>query len=639
MYKKLFTPLQIGPVTIKNRLVVLPMDTDMCRQGYATDRYIAYHEERAKGGWGLILTEDYAVMENARRFENTAGLWCDEQIEGHKKLTDTIHKYGSKIFCQIYHCGQNSMRGVKKYAPSAIPNETYPGMPAELTVSQIKEIEQAFADAAGRAKQAGFDGIEIHAAHGYLLTEFLSTFNNKRTDEYGGCFLNRSRILREILVEVRKKVGQDFVVGVRMPVLRGKWDGSGVDDMLQLALMLQDCGVDYLSVTMGDRCPEVAEKLSMYGEHAFMSGYTKEIKEVITIPVMVTNYINDPQMADNLLVWNKADFVGIGQGSLADPYIPKKAMEGKEESIRYCLKCNQGCLKRLEAGQGVSCAINPAVGREYELDYSKVAHPKKVYVAGGGPGGMEAAIMAAMRGHSVTLFEKSDVLGGQFLAAAYPPGKGGLAGFIGWQIQEMKKWKVEIRLSTPFTKEIAEQEKPDAVIVATGGTPSLPPIKGIDGSSVHTAEEALLGKIERGKRVVIAGGGSVGCETASLLAATGCQEVAIVEMLPELMYGVGGVESGDKAILLNILKQYGVKSHVGSKVSEIKEDSVIIEKSGERITLPADQVIIALGYRPCNALVDELNSVCDTVCVIGGAVKTSNVLDAVWDGFDAGMNV
>lgn len=477
-YKKLFTPLQIGPVTIPNRLAITAMDTDLCDKGYATDAYIGYHEARAKAGWGLIVTEDYAIRPDAKRFENVAGLWADDMIESHKRLADTVHKYDTKIFVQLYHCGHNCKRNVKKYAPSRVANEIYPGMPEELTIEEIHGIVEDFA-AAVRVKKAGFDGIEIHGAHGYLITEFLSSFSNKRTDEYGGTFFNRTRILREIMEAVRNVVGPDFAVGVRMPVMIGKWDGTGMEDTLQLAQMLEDCGADYINVSGGFMTPEFGLKGSMYGEHAFFAEYGKQMKEVLHTPIMMTNNINDPKMADNLIIWGKADFVGMGQGSLADPDIPRKAMNGEEECIRYCLKCNQGCLGGVEGGTGIGCMLNPAIGHEYELDYSKVSSPKKVFIAGGGCGGMEAAIMAATRGHKVTLFEAKEKLGGQFLAAAYPVGKGGFAGFIMWQIRELKRLGVDIRMETSLTRAIVEKEKPDTVVIATGGTPFMPPIKGI----------------------------------------------------------------------------------------------------------------------------------------------------------------
>lgn len=639
MYKKLFTPLKIGNVTIPNRLTITAMDTDLCDKGYATDRYIGYHEERAKGGWGLIVTEDYAIQEQSKRYKNVAGLWSDDMIESHKKLTDTIHKYDTKIFVQLYHCGMNSTLSVQKYAPSRIGNEIYPGMPEELTVDEIKKIVKDFGKAALRAKKAGFDGVEIHAAHGYLICEFLSSFTNKRTDEYGGNFQNRTRFLREIMAEIRATTGDDFAMGVRMPVLRGKWDGTGMDDTLQLAQMLEDCGADYLNITMGYMCPEFSLKLSMYGEHAFLSEYGKEMKEVLHIPIMMTNYINDPKMADNLLIWNKADFVGIGQGSLADPYIPKKAMDGDENSIRYCLKCNIGCLGGLESGTGMTCMINPAIGKEYRLDYSKVEHLKNVYIAGGGPGGMEAAIIAASRGHKVTLFEKRKVLGGQFLAAAYPPGKGGIAGFIMWQIREMKKQGVEIRLSTALTKEIVKQEQPDAIVIATGGTPFVPSIPGIDKPHVYTAEDVLLGHVEHGQRMVIAGGGEVGCETATLLATTGVRDVTVVEMAPALMQEMGGTQTGDKNTILNIMRDHGVKTHVNARVMEVTDEAVVIEKDGQQLRLPADVVVLAMGYRPNNELSVELEGICKEISVIGGAVKTSNALQAIHNGFDVGMSL
>lgn len=641
MSKKLFTPLKINQCEIPNRFVVTAMVTNYCNEdGTATDRYIRYHEEKAKGGWGLILTEDYAVNQHAKGYKCIPGLWNDGQIEGHKRLTETIHKYESKIFAQIYHPGRQSSHGVnggvQPIAPSAIPCPWCRDLPREITVDEIKQIVKDFADCAYRVKQSGFDGVEIHLAHGYLLFEFLSPFTNKRTDEYGGSFENRVRIVKEVYEAVREKVGDDFPVTARISSIDGFIGGRGIVDSLVLAQWLEETGFNALNVSQGMYGDNSDYNVDPQKEHAFNHQRTEEIKKVVDFPVIITNNMYDPRIGEAILKAGKADFIGMGRSSLADPHLPEKAKAGDYESIRHCLYCNLGCYGGILSGGCVSCVVNPSVGREGECDYSKVMTPKKVYIAGGGPGGMEAARVAAIRGHHVTLFEKQDQLGGQFRSAAYPPTKGDLSTFVSWLNMELKKHNVEIRYNTELTKEIVQQDKPDTVIVATGGVPAVPPIKGIERPHVYFAEDVLLGKVAIGEEIVIAGGGEVGSETASLLAVEQKGSITIVEMLPDLMNDIAGTP---KIRIKKILDDYNVKSYTNSKVVEIGEGHVVIERGVERFAVKADTVVLALGYKPNNKLAEELKDVCADIKVIGGATETGNALGATRDGFDVGMSI
>ncbi|WP_422447609.1 FAD-dependent oxidoreductase [Thermoanaerobacterium sp. DL9XJH110] len=641
MLKALFTPQKINNCVIPNRLVVTAMVTNFCNEdGTLTDRFIKYHEEKAKGGWGLIITEDYAVNPNAKGYQFIAGLYNDEQIEGNKRLTDTIHKYESKIFCQIYHPGRQTSHfvngGVQPVAPSAIPCPWCRDLPRELTVDEIHEIVGQFGDTALRAKKAGFDGVEVHAAHGYLLAEFLSPYANKRTDEYGGCFENRIRILKEVIADIRSKVGQDFPVIVRISGEERVEGGRTMAETLVLAREIESMGFDGIHVSSGVYGNYNKGIVStMYQEHAWTTDFAAEVKKVVSIPVITVNRINEPKMADTIISMGKADFVGMGRGSLADPYLPMKAKMGDFESIRYCIGCLQGCVMQLLKGRSITCLVNPEIGHEYETDYTKVEQPKNVMVIGAGPGGLEAAMIAAKRGHRVTVYEQRNDIGGQFKSAAYPPCKGELSTFVSWIRHELKKLNVEIKLNTTVTEELIKEVNPDAIVLATGGVPVKPNIKGIDKDHVVFAEDVLLGKVPTKDLIVVCGGGEVGGETAAALALEE-KKVSIVEMLPEILKELDPVQTIE---LTNILNKYGVKQYTNTKVVEITDNGVVCESKGNRFTLPADTIVLAFGYKPNKTLEDKARAYCREVYTIGGAVKTSNALDAIQDGFQVGLKL
>jgi len=641
LLKSLFKAKKINQCEIPNRLVVTAMVANYCNtDGTATDKYIAYHEAKAKGGWGLIITEDYAISEHAMGYERIAGLWNDDQIPSHKKLTDTIHKYDSKIFAQIYHAGRQSCSyvngGVQPVAPSAIPCPWLRELPRELTIEEIKQIVSDFGDTALRAKKAGFDGVEIHAGHGYLLAEFLSPYSNKRSDKYGGCLDNRARIIKEIIENIRSKVGKEFAVIIRYSGEETVEGGRDMSESRVLAKMFEEWGIDGLHVSSGSYGNYNKGIVStMYMPHAWTVEFANEIKKIVNIPVITANRINDPRMADNILESGKADFIGMGRGSLADPELPNKAKNGELTSIRYCIGCLQGCVSKLQQGEGITCLVNPTLGRDLEIDYTKTLEPKTVCVIGGGPGGLEAARAAALKGHKVDLYEKRDFLGGQFKAAAYPPCKGELSTYTSWISEELEKLGVNIHLNCEVRKELLKAENPDYIIVATGGNPIVPGIKGVDKKHVFTAEDMLLGKVQPGENIVVAGGGEVGGETAAHLAMQE-RKVTIIEMQPDILNELDAMSTIQ---LKNILNKYGVDVRTNTKVVEILDDGVVVDNGKEIVTINADTVVLGLGYKPNNSLVDELKEISDNVIVVGGAQKTSNALIAVREGFDAGISI
>ena len=641
MYRKLFTPCRIGSIEVPNRLVVPAMVSNMCTaDGCVTERYIAYHEAKAKGGWGLIITEDYAVDEKGKGYRFIAGLWNDAQIAGQKQFTDRIHRYESKVVAQIYHAGRQTKRAVigeQPIAPSAIPCPWCRDLPREMTIAEIRKTVAQFGDAARRAKQAGFDGVEVHGAHGYLISEFMSPYSNKRTDEYGGCLTNRLRFAREVIDDVRGKVGSDFTVLFRISADEVRPGGLDIAETRVIVRLLEEWGVDAIHVSSGVYGNAGTVSPMVY-PHAWIVDLAAEVKKLVSIPVITVNRINDPMMADVLLDMGKADFVAMGRGSIADPELPNKARSGDLQSIRYCIGCLQACTGHLSAAQGgdgpIGCAVNPLIGYEYNTNLDPAARKQKVLIAGGGPAGMEAAYAAAIKGHEVHLYEKSGQLGGLLRCAAYPPFKGELAGFTAWQIAELKKYpNLTIHMNTPLTAERARAESPDLIIVATGASPIVPDIPGIHRPNVLAAEDVLLGNVPTGNNCFVAGGGSVGVETAAHLALQ-LKRVTIADVLPELAPTEKPIIKGP---FLRLLRENGVTEITSAKIVEIGETGVLLEKNGQTTMHPCDTVILAFGYRKNDALAAELDGIAARMVVIGDALGAAQLAQATRTGFVAGI--
>lgn len=639
MFKHLFTPMKIGNVEIPNRTVVPAMVTNFCNpDGTATERYVTYHETKAKGEWGLIITEDYAVDPKGRGFSNVAGLWNDHQIESHSELPRRIHQYKSKIFAQIYHAGRQTSKrviGTQPVAPSPIPCPVNKEIPHELTITEIHEIVEQFGDTALRAKKAGFDGIEIHGAHGYLVAEFMSSYSNKRTDSYGGCLANRLRFPLEIINNIRRKVGPDFPICFRISADEFVPGGRTLEETKAIAIILESAGIDVIHVSGGvyasvDKfIPPAAVK------RGNMVHFAAEVKKVVNIPVITVSRINDPLLAESILSSGFADFVGMARGSLADPALPKKAKEGRIREINYCVGCMQGCSKFLFVDQPIKCMVNPTLGREREFAIQPAEKKQKVLIAGGGPAGMEAAIVAARAGHDVHLYEAGERLGGQLYLASIPPAKGELASFTNWQINQLQQLGVKIYLNTIVTPELVETEKPDAVIVATGGNPIIPNIPGFDGQNVVNAFDVLSGKKNVAENIVVIGGGLVGAETADYLANHG-KKVTIVEMLPEVAQDC---EPAPKLYLLQDLKDKNVTMFVNTKVKEIRNNGVAVINGQEEMFIPADSVVLAVGSQSVNHLTSQLEGKIDHVITIGDAVSIRHALEAIEEGYEAGLKI
>lgn len=647
MFTKLFSPITIGNMTLKNRLVTTAMESCYCdNEGMITQRYIDYVVARAKGGWGMQTTELTSVSKNGRAFYRCCELWDDKFISGHKKMTDAVHANGGKICIQLAHGGRQTgfaVTGVQNVAPSAIAcpvrANTPEDKPRELTIDEILEIVNDFAQTARRAKQAGYDAIEIHGAHGYLIQQFFSPFSNKRTDRYGGNLYNRARFSLEVIAAIRNEVGKDFPLIYRLTTseLMG---GSRLEigDTRALAIMVEEAGIDAINASVGSHStagftPNVPAAVP----HGYNLDYTEEIKKVVSIPVFGNGRINDPYVAEAVLRSGKADVIGMGRASLTDPEFPNKIKEGRIDEIITCVGCSQGCTGNIKRGSmPIECLVNPMLGHEGEYTFEPAKRKKKVAVVGGGIAGCAAAIAAKRRGHEVELFEKADRLGGQFRLAAVPPTKQELTALIVWQEGELTRLGVPVHYNTEFNKEMAVSGKYDAVILSTGATPIIPRIEGVDLPEVMTSAEVLSFVKNPGRKVAVVGGGQVGAETASFLASQS-REVSVLEMRDKIP---AEGEPGPSYYLSKELDEHHVELIAQATVKKITSNSVVYEKGGvEKAVTELNNIVLAIGSRSYNPLENELTGVVEKVVVAGDSEKAGKGLVAHAHGFRAGYEI
>lgn len=640
----IFTAYNIGNCTIPNRLVVPAMVANMNPDdGKASEQYIRYHEEKAKGGWGLIITEDYRVNENAGGYPHISALYDESQIPSHKKLTDTIHKYDSKIFCQIYHAGRQANHmvngGVLPVSCSPVPCPWNKEIPHELTLEEIHKIVKDFGITALNAKKAGFDGIEIHAAHGYLIHQFLSPNSNHRIDEYGGTYGNRVRFLKEIMQEIRKQIGRDYPMVVRFSAQENSEGGRGMSESRQMLLDIEEWGADaiHLSNGMYGVRSSLGIVASFFQHHGWNVHFAEEAKTFLHLPIITVGRISEPCMAEDIIRSGKADFVALGRESLTDPHWPEKAAKGQYNDIRHCIGCLQGCTASTYQGVPLYCLVNPELGHEHEYNYDKAPVSKKVFVAGAGVAGMEAARAAGMKGHTVELYEASENVGGQFISAAYPPFKGEFATYTAWLYRQVQQYpNIHLHLNTPLTAEIVKKEKPDKVIIATGAKPIIPDVPGVDNSNVVLAEDVLLGKADTGMNVLVAGGGMVGTETAAYLGMQCKAKVSIIEMRSEIAMDM---EAGIRDDLKDCLGRCFVDIMTETSLEGITNEGALISgKGGVVRVFPCDTIVLAIGTGAYNPLGENLKGICETV-VVGDAKDARQALQATDEGFKAGLNV
>lgn len=637
----LFLPGQIGRMETRNRLVMAPMVRNYADEcGYVTPKYLAHIERIAQGGVGMMILEASFVRCDGKGFTNQLGLHNDDVVPGLTRLVDAAHRYDAVIGPQLFHAGRQTssmVTGMQPVAPSPIPDPTIGEMPRALTAPEIQEIVNDFALAARRAADAGCDFVEIHGAHGYLVTQFLSPFSNRREDEYGGTDDGRVRFLTEIIQAVKREVGDSFPISVRLSGNELVPGGLTPDDSVRIAKRLQEIGVHAVHVSAGNQASyELGYMISpMAVEDAPLVPLAQMMKSAVSIPVIAVDKIRTPQVADDILSSAKADFIALGRPLLADPDWPIKARDGRAMEINKCIACNQGCIGRLFEQLDAWCTVNPMTSREMEFAKPIPNTPQKVLIAGGGPAGMEAAIVAKSRGHNVVLCEKLGDLGGQLHAASVAPFRPGWGELRDFLIRELHRLHVDVRLDTEVDAKLAQDEKADIAIVAIGSSVVRPDITGIWGSNVVSARDILEGRAKAEGHVLVAGGGCAGAQTGEFLVNQGF-DVTIVEAL-----GTIAVDAprADRELLLARLNERGVTMLTDTRILSIEPGRVGIQSPVGIGFLVADTVILCMGSEPNDSLPEALAGVVPTVIVVGDAAEPAKVTEAMADGALAGLNL
>ncbi|MEW6613898.1 MAG: FAD-dependent oxidoreductase [Thermodesulfobacteriota bacterium] len=662
---KLFEKARIGNMELKNRIIMPAMGLNYTDNESVTQRMIDFFIERAKGGVGLIISAGGYIEPRGRSMPTLLSIAEDKFIPGLKKLTSSVHKHGAKIGIQIYHGGKyapSSLIGEQPISASAVLSNLTGEIPRELSISEIKEIVTCFAQAVKRAQEAGFDAVEFNCCSGYLIREFLSPVSNKRIDQYGGEIENRLRFLLEIIEQTRKEAGRDYPLICRISADEFLDGGNTLKEGKVIARELEKAGIDAISVTGGGHETDVPLTTGSVPHGAFLY-LARGIKEEVEIPVIGSGRINDPIFAEKILSDGIADFVAIGRPLLADPEFPNKAREGRYEEIRKCVACHQGCFDNVFSLKPVTCMLNPSVGREKEFEIRPAGRKKKVMVIGGGPGGMEAARVLGLRGHDVSLYESREALGGQLNFAAVPPGKEEFENITRYFSRQLEKLNVKLFLEKDVTQSMVKNLKPGAVVISTGASPKLPDIPGIKRDNVFTAKEVLAGRARIGKRIVIAGGGAIGCETALFLATKGTvtpdaavflssygaldpetavsltrrgKDITIVEMFKKIGRDIGKTSLW---VMRKRLKNHGINIVTEAKVEEITENGVKIKKGDYQELLEADTIVLAVGSESDNKLFNELQGEVKELYAIGDCKEPRKALDAIYEGAVIGRQI
>lgn len=648
-FPNLSSPIQIGSVTVKNRMFMAPMNTGFGNTEYGgfTKEGIDYFVRRAEGGFGLLFsggTNGDCVVDGNDGILNHPG----EFINQGRELNEKIASYGAKMFIQLsMNVGRNG--GLK--TPSPLPTLADPSVTTQaLTGEEIHTKVAEMGKAARFVKDAGFAGVDIHALHwGHLLDSFALAFMNHREDEYGGILENRLRVAKEIVEAIKKECGADFPVTMRLALKsymkdfnKASFDGSEevgrtLEEAVEIARLLESYGYDGLSVDAGTLDAFYYAMPPSYIPMGFMIEMAAKVKDAVSIPVLCGGRQACPNMNEQAIAEGKIDAVVIGRQAIADPDYGNKVMAGTPEEIRTCIGCNQGCIWGYFCTGTVGCAVNPEVGHEADYKITKAERPKKVVIVGGGVAGMEAARVAKLRGHDVKLYEKSDVLGGNLIPAGAHDFKVEINGLTEYYKRQMELLSVDVRMNTEVSPEMLKSSGADTIILATGSVPVMPrSIEGIERAV--SGVDALLDKKQIGDKAIIVGGGLVGCEIAYGYAKEG-KDVTIVEALDQILK-LGNVPGMNKAMLLDGFEYYGTKIYTGTKLKAVLEDgAVVVLPDGTEETLPADTVILSIGYRPIPSLKEGLKDCNAEVIEIGDGKQVGNVLTCVKDAYAAAMAI
>lgn len=648
MFEKIFEPVRIGRLELKNRLVFPVVSTHHGdEEGKMTDLGKAFYAARAKGGVGLVITGSYAIDPRGHVFPNQFTIYDERGHPAIRELVQIVQSHGAKVAFQLHHAGSRAaprVTGTQPVTSSPIPHPIHYERPKfvsikprALTLEEIQALVERYAWAAEVGKELGFDAVDIHCAHAHLIDQFLSPLLNHRGDAYGGDLPSRARFGREVVTAVRRAVGPGYPILCKINASEYVSGGITLEDAKLVAKWLEEAGADALQVSVGQ-----SNRISPTPPLNFPQGcfvhLAAGIKAAVSIPVIAVGRIKHLEMAEDILRQGKADLIAMGRSLLADPELPRKAMEGRPGEIKPCIGCIQGCITRILSGFHLTCTVNPAVGREGTFALEENARPKKVLIVGGGPAGLEAARVARLRRHQVLLYEKKNRLGGWLNVAALAPYKQEFRDLIGFYEAELKRLGVEVQLDFEAGVDTVKEIRPDVVVIGTGSLPFIPDVQGVEGGPVPTAPEVLAGSREAGDRVVVWGGGRVGCETAEFLALKGKRVILVEE---------GGEVGSDvpprtRMYLLPRLIQEGVEMVKRARVEEIESSGVKISQRGEVKRIEADTVIIAQGFVPQTSLVDALEPVIpglEGFFIIGDCAEPRTALEAIYDGWRIGRTI
>ncbi|MCK9265121.1 MAG: FAD-dependent oxidoreductase [Deltaproteobacteria bacterium] len=624
---------------LRNRIAMAPMLSRLCNtDGSVSQKLIDYYVERAKGGAGLIIVEYCYIDQNESKARHgQLGVYHDRFIAGLAELAEAIQECGAKTILQICHAGRSSsakFTGLKPIAPSAIPNYANE-KPREMSEEEIESIVQAFAEAAYRARAAGFDGVEIHGGHGYLIAQFLSPYTNIRQDRYGH---DRGLFGLQVLDRVRSRVGRDYVVGYRISGDEFMQGGLTAEDAQEFSVRLERQGVDYIHVSGGSAETGQDIVIPVYFSQGHLLHLAQGIKQKVHVPVIAVGAIHDTRLAEDALQSGKADLIAMGRALIADPALPDKIRTGRLDDICPCLRCNEGCRSRMMEDKAQRCAVNAEAGRERLMRIRPASKSKRVCIIGGGPAGLEAARTLSLRGHRVTLLEQKDRLGGLLRYASVPEFKSEMRRFLEYLIRQVNALKVDVRYRCRATIDMVKEMRPDAVVLATGSQPLIPQIPGVDQPFVTSALDLLSGNLQPGKRVLIAGGAAMGCEIAAHLAGQGRErEVILLEMRSEIALDL---EPRARIALISLLKQGKVEILKGWKLEQIGDGEVAVLDGGQnRKTIKGDALILATGFTPDQDLIQPLMENFSEIHVIGDCLKPRKIYQAIHEGAYAGRAI
>lgn len=653
LFPTLFSPLQIGSTVLKNRIFSSGHDTVMVHDGLVTDRLVAYHRARAEGGAGLIVMQVAGIHESARYTSHSLMATDDNCIEGYQRVVQACHEHGCAVFGQVFHPGREIIESQDgalpvAYAPSAVPNERFRVMPRPMTAAMITEVIEGYAAGAARLQRAGLDGVEIVASHGYLPAQFLSPDVNLRTDAYGGNLENRMRFLRAIIAAVRAAVGTDFVVGVRVSgEEHNSAEGEETTEIVQICKVLDADGLlDYLSVTEGTSASRVGSLHivpPMSEEAAYTAPSASAIKKVMSIPVLVAGRINQPHEAETVLAAGQADACAMTRALICDPEMPLKASRERPDEIRACIGCNQACIGHFQQGYPISCIQRPETGREIQFGTTiPVRTAKDVMVVGGGPAGMKAAVIAAQRGHHVTLYESAGRLGGQVLLAEKLPGRAEFGGAVTNLESELHRYGVIVKTRVEVDAAMVAELAPDHVIVATGAQPYTPALE-LDGSMpVQNAWDVISANASdspKGRIVVVDWRGDwTGLGVAEMLARAGRKVTLCVNG-----YAAGeNLQQYTRIAMLRSATEARVQVVPHARLFGADDDTVYLVNTltGEPIILDdVDGLVLALGHQQNDSLYTELETAGVQFTGIGDCMAPRTVEEATLEGLRAAFDI